>query len=166
MRFSTAIILTWAVVGARATPPPAGFELQDQYGARHRVAFPRQRISVLVFADREGSEQLESWVRPLYERYRGAIDIHGVAKLAGVPPPLRPVLRAIFRRAVEYPVMMDWTGRVSEEYAYEACRVNLVVVSPAGRVEYRFNGAATPAELDQCFARIDGLLGWSEPRAE
>jgi hypothetical protein len=167
MRFSTVMFFVLAAVAsARAGAPPAGFELRDQFGTRHQLSFPRDRISVLAFADRAGSEQLEGWVRPLYERYRDTIDIRGVAKLAGVPAPLRPVLRAIFRRALEYPVMMDWTGRVSEDYAYEARRVNLMVINPAGRIEYRFNGAATPTELQQCFERIDGLLGSSAPRAE
>ena len=72
---------------ARTDAPAPGFDLQDQFGKLHQVAFPKARVSVLTLADRAGSEQLEGWVRPLYERYRDTIDIHGVAKLDGVPPP-------------------------------------------------------------------------------
>jgi hypothetical protein len=167
MRFSTVMFFVLAAVAsARAGAPPAGFELRDQFGTRHQLSFPRDRISVLAFADRAGSEQLEGWVRPLYERYRDTIDIHGVAKLAGVPAALRGMLRAIFRRNLDYPVMMDWTGAVSTNYNYEARVANVVVLSPAGRIEYRFNGKASPAELKQCFERIDGILGTPAPRAE
>jgi hypothetical protein len=151
---------------ARADAPAPDFELRDQYGTLHQVAFPKERVSVLAFADRVGSEQLEGWVRPLYERYRDTIDINGVAKLAGVPAALRGMLRAIFRRNLKYPVMMDWTGAVSADYSCEARVANVVVLSPAGRIEYRFNGKANRAELKQCFERIDGLLGTSAPRAE
>ena len=170
MRLSTfsvvAFLVFWAVAWARADTPAPAFELQDQYGKLHQVTFPKQRVSVLAFADRAGSEQLEGWVRPLYERYRDAIDIRGVAKLAGVPAVLRGMLRAIFRQRLNYPVLMDWTGAVSTNYRYEARVANVVVLSPAGRIEYRFNGKASPAELETCFERIDGLLGTPGPRAE
>ncbi|MBN1269295.1 MAG: hypothetical protein JXB04_06900 [Kiritimatiellae bacterium] len=155
-----------ATAAAWADAPAHGFKLQDQFGRQHQVVFPGARISVLAFADRAGSEQLEDWVRPLYERYRDAIDIRGVAKVAGVPPVLQPVLRALFRRRLDYPVMMDWSGEVSTDYHYHAGEANVMVLSPAGRIAYRFNGRATPAELKACFARIDGLLAASAPRAE
>ena len=170
MRFFTVafVALTFLPAGlpARAKAPAPGFELHDQYGRLHRVAFPKARVSVLAFADRAGSEQLEGWVRPLYERYRDAIDIHGVARLAGVPPALRGMLRAIFRRSVNYPVMMDWTGAVSTDYGYEARVANVVVLAPDGRVEYRFNGKVSREELTQCFERIDGLLAAPGRREE
>lgn len=167
MRFSTAIFLAlFAGTWVRANPPSTGFELQDQFGTQHQITFPQNRISVLLFADREGSQQLEGWVKPLYERYRDAIDIQGVARLVGVPPPLRPVIRAIFRRLFAHPVMMDWTGHVSDHFAFESGRVNLLVISPAGQTEYRINGPATPALLEQCYARIDTLLGASATREE
>ncbi len=170
MRHFIVLFLFAGIVRAGATARvdvrAAGFELQDQHGRTHQVGFPKERVTVLTFADRAGSDQLEPWVRPLYERYRDAIDIHGVAKVAGVPSPLRPMLRALFRQSLAYPVMMDWTGEVSTSYRYEARVANLVVVSPAGTVAYRFNGPASPEELQRCFAAIDALRPSPGPRAE
>jgi hypothetical protein len=168
MRYSTfqcclAVVLLALI--ARADVPAPRFELRDQFGSEHEVEFPCPRVSVLVFADRQGCGQLEDWVRPLYERYGDSIDIHGVAKLKGVPSLLRPLLRSMFRNRLDYPVMMDWTGAVSTNYNYEASMANILVLSPAGRIEYRFNGTASPSELEQCFDRIDGLLEASSPRA-
>lgn len=145
------------VLAQEGVSAPA-FELEDQYGKRHRVEFPGEKVSVIAFADRAGSSQLEGWIRPLYERYRDAIAIHGVAKVAGVPRLARALLRRIFRRHLEYPVMMDWTGTVSTSYEYEKRVANVIVLSPAGQREYRFNGPASPEELERCFARIDQLL--------
>jgi hypothetical protein len=170
MRPFTALFLLLGNLGAAAAVDTGGqvggFELEDQHGRRHQVEFPKARVTVLTLADRAGSDQLEGWVRPLYERYRDAIDIHGVAKLAGVPTPLRPMLRALFRKGVDYPVMMDWTGEVSTNCNVEARVANLMVICPAGRVDYRFNGPASPEELRRCFARIDALLSRPGPRAE
>ncbi len=170
MRLSTLLALLCGFLGSAglsyAAVPASGFEIQDQYGKLHRVAFPKERISILVLADRTGAKQLDSWVRPLHARYGTAIDILGVARLAGVPAGLKPVLRALFRRTLKYPVMMDWSGDVSTRYQYEANLANLLVLDSAGRIEYRFNGAATPDALETCFRRIDGLLGTSAPREE
>lgn len=169
MRFFIFRFLVFAAVlpaVVRADAPAPGFRLKDQYGRRHELVFPAPSVSVLAFADRAGSEQLEGWLRPLYERYGDAIHIRGVARLAGVPGLLQPMLRGLFRRKVDYPVMLDWTGDVSTDYRYEAGEANVLVLSPAGRVVYRFNGRATESELRVCFARIDGLLKGAAPRPE
>ena len=170
MRLSTFLALLcgflWSAGLSHAVAPALDFELQDQYGNLHRVAFPNERISVLVLADRTGAKQLDSWVRPLHARYGKAIDILGVARLAGVPTGLKPLFRALFRKTLKYPVMLDWSGAISTRYQYEANLANLLVLDSAGRIEYRFNGAATPDVLKTCFRRIVGLLGTSAPREE
>ena len=86
--------------------------------------------------------------------------------MKGVPRVLRPLLNSLFRKQLDYPVMMDWTGDVSEDYDYQASLANIVVLSPSGQVRYRFNGKANPSELKQCFSRIDGLLEASVSHAE
>jgi hypothetical protein len=170
MRLSIYSFLTlWILCAVRTAPadiPAPDFTLQDQYGKLHRVAFPKARVSVFALADRAGSAQLEGWVSPLYQRYRDTVEIHGIAKLAGVPLPMRGMLRAIFRRNLDYPVMMDWTGAVSTHYNYQARMANVLVLNAAGRIEYRFNGPASPEELKLCFEQIDELLTMSAPRAD
>jgi hypothetical protein len=155
-----------ALLGALAAQASApGFALQDQHGQTHEIRFPQDRVFVLAFADRAGSDQMEGWVRPLYERYRESISIRGVAKLAGVPTILRPALRAIFRKNVVYPVMMDWTGSVSKDFEYVANMANVVVLGPDGRIEHRINGPVSEEALRACFERIDRLLLAPEPHA-
>ena len=134
------------------------FDLQDQYGKQHAFTFPRDHISVLVFADRQGSDQLEKWVRPLYERYVDTLDIRGVAQLRGVPTLMKPLVRALFRQGVSYPVMLDWTGAVSAQYDYEARKANVLILGPDGTILHRVNGEASRNRLVQCFSRIDRYL--------
>ncbi|MDZ4198803.1 MAG: hypothetical protein U1E27_05890 [Kiritimatiellia bacterium] len=154
----------WFASGARAENVPGRFRLQDQFGTWHDVGFPRDRVIVLALADRQGSDQLEGWIDPLVERYPDRIDLQGVARLAGVPSLMRPALRALFRRALDQPVMMDWTGIVSDDFRYQQGVVNLLVITPAGRIDYRFNGVASPEELIRCFESIDRILEASVPR--
>jgi hypothetical protein len=55
------------------------FKLRDQFGKTLQYLFPKERVSVLTSGDRKGSSQIEGWVRPVYERYRDRVDLHGVA---------------------------------------------------------------------------------------
>jgi hypothetical protein len=136
----------------------APFELLDQYGKQHCYVFPRPKVSVLLFADREGSEQIENWVRPLYKRYQDTIDINGVAILKGVPTFAQGLVRTLIRNRIQYPVMLDWSGDMAKIYDLQPGAVNLIVVSREGGITLRVNGASNQENLLQCFSQIDRLL--------
>jgi hypothetical protein len=136
----------------------APFELQDQYGKQHYYFFPRPKVTLLLFSDREGSEQIENWVRPLYKRYQDTIDIQGVAVLKGVPTFAQGLIRILIRNRIRYPVMLDWSGDLARIYELQPGVVNLVVLSREGGVTFRVNGASNQESLLQCFSRIDRLL--------
>lgn len=134
------------------------FSLKDQYDKRQDYQFPRDRVSVLAFGDREGAGQIESWVRPLYERYGEKVDIRGVAVLSSVPSPARGIVRRIMKRQVKYPVMLDWNGEVSRNYAYRGGRAGLFVIDRQGHILLETEGAADAAALARVFAQIDRLV--------
>jgi len=158
----------WAAAVAAAPAPErwtAEFTLADQFGRERTVAAAADRVRVLALADRAGSDQVEGWIVPLAERYAAAIEIHGVALLDTVPRALKPAVRSLFRRGSPHPILLDWTGAVARSFDYRERRVNVVVLAPDGRIVHRFNGAATPEALAECFGRIDAVLGESESRA-
>lgn len=136
----------------------SGFELKDQYEQRLTYKFPRSKISVLTFGDRKGSEQIEGWVRPLYERYKDRIDQHGVAVLSAVPSLMRGIVRRIFRKQVKYPVLLDWKGDVSRAYAYQSGKANVLVIDREGQIVMRATGPAGRQQLERVFAQVDQLL--------
>ena len=141
------------------------FTLKDQHKAEHKQTFPRENISIIALADRKGSDQLEDWITPFYKRYAENVDICGVANLKGVPKLLRPMIRGLFRKGVEYPVMMDWTGAVCESLNYTAGVADIFVVDTAGAVVHRISGAATDERLKACYAVIDRLIQEKEEGA-
>ena len=134
------------------------FELKDQYDKKLAYAFPKQKVSVLIFGDRKGSEQIEGWVRPLYARYQDRIDQNGVAVLGSVPSLMRGIVRQIFKSQVKYPVLLDWTGNVSRAYEYQSGKANLIVIDRNGQIVYCVFGAANESELHRIYAQIDKLL--------
>jgi hypothetical protein len=134
------------------------FTLNDQRQTAHRYDFPRPKISVLIFADYAASAQLENWIQPLYDRYRDAIAIDGVAVLSKAPRLLRGIVRAAFRDRLARPVMLDWSGAVSSDYQYEKGEANLFVIAPNGRILVKVVGAISAANLQRVRHTIDDQL--------
>lgn len=134
------------------------FELKDQYDNSASYRFPKQKVTVLTFGDRKGSEQIEGWVRPLWDRYQTKIDQQGVAVLSSVPFFARGIVRGVFKSKVKYPVLLDWTGKVSRAYSYSGGKANLYVIDRNGQIVMKITGAASTTELHKVFAQIDRML--------
>lgn len=134
------------------------FELKDQFKKVHKQAFPKKRVSIFALADRKGSDQLEKWITPFYKRYEDRVDVCGVANLKGLPKVLRPMMRGLFKKGVNYPVMMDWKGEISEDFDYQAGVADIFIISTEGFVVHRVTGEATPEKLNACYLIVDDLI--------
>ncbi len=155
----------FSAVQTQGTPTPQApaFTLKDQHRTTHHYQFPRPKISVLIFADYAGSAQLESWIRPIYARYRDAIAIDGVADLSSVPKLIRGMVRSAFRDRLARPVMLDWAGTVSTDYHYEKGQANLFVIAPDGHILLKVIGAMNNAKLQRVHHTIDRQLNRDAP---
>jgi peroxiredoxin len=134
------------------------FSLKDQYGKELSYNFPKEKVSILAFADKKGAEQLEAWIRPLYEKYTDRIDIHGVAELSIVPAIARGIVRGIMKKDVKYSVLLDWEGKVSKSYKYQKKQANIFIIDKNGFIVHKEIGAADEPRLAKLFQTIDGLL--------
>jgi peroxiredoxin len=136
----------------------ANFTLEDQFGKKISINFPSDKVAVLVFGDRKGSEQVEGWVRPLYGKYTDKIYIFGIAELSVVPWAVRPAVRMMIRRGSKTPVMLDWSGNVSKSYGYEKGKANVFVVGKDGSITAVKRGAASNAALNDLYQEISAIL--------
>ncbi len=134
------------------------FTLEDQFGNKIGIKFPSNKVVVLVFGDRKGSEQVEGWVRPLYEKYTDQVYIFGIAELSVVPWAVRPVVRGIIKSKSKAPVMLDWTGKVAKSYGCEKGKANVFVVSKEGKVIEVKRGAANSGGLNNLYSVINSAL--------
>lgn len=166
-----ACILFVGAAGALASPDTGGpthegddamqvpdFVLEDQHRNEHQYRFPRERVTVLLLADREGSQGLEDWVRPLYERYELDIDLRGIAELSEAPRIFRGLIRLGFRQVLEYPVLMDWDGAVCEALNYPGEIPRVVVAAPEGEIALKVDGEAGPDRIARVMKTVDELL--------
>jgi hypothetical protein len=134
------------------------FELLDQYARPRPCRFPKTRFTIIAISDGKGAGQLAPWIREIYSRYQGRVDIEGIADVSSSPKILRPLLKELFKKQVSYPVMLDWSGSVVRQFAYQKEVANIYLVDPAGRVAERLTGEASEKRLQLLFTKIDEAL--------
>lgn len=133
----------------------SSFALADQSNQPHQVTFPRTNLLVLTVADHKGSQQVESWVRPLKARFPANLAIEGVADVSSVPGLLRPLVQREFKKNFTYPVMLDWSGKVVKPLDCVGDAVNVFAVASSGEVLARFSGPANTNQLAQLVAILE-----------
>ncbi len=136
----------------------ANFGLKDQNDKYVEVNFPSDKPVILIFGDRKGSEQIDGWVKPLYQKYQGNVYIFGVASLSGVPSYARGLVRRLIKRQTSVPVLLDWGGKVSKSVAYEKDKALILVLNTDGTVIARDTGAADGPKLSKIYTRMDKAL--------
>jgi hypothetical protein len=164
MKKLKAIILSFAAIcvffsnQTFASDKAKDFSLKDQFGNNLEYKFPREKISILAFGDKDGSDQLEAWIRPLYDKYTDKVDIMGVAELSAVPAIARGIVRAMIKKKSKKAVMLDWEGKVSKDFNYEKKLANIVLIDKNGNIIAKQVGVADEAKLKKFYAEIDKLL--------
>jgi hypothetical protein len=147
----------WAMANDKPATVPS-FELADQFGKTHTVSFPREKVCVLTVADHDGSKQLEAWIAVLKEKYGDTVDFMGVANLTRVPGPLRGMIRGRFKKEMNYPVMLDWSGLVIKAVFNEAGKANVYVVDRNGVIVRHETGVVMEDKLKQTIAAMDTAM--------
>jgi len=149
-----------------AAPPQrlSDFVLSDQNSIVRSYSFPKQQVTTMIVADRAGSEQLEPWIKSLYERYGSRIDIDGMADVSMVPQPLHGVVRALFRNRLNHSVMLDWDGSVVKRLEYEPGVANIYVIDRRGAILKRITGRLNATLEQELFRIIDRAIGDQKTR--
>lgn len=134
------------------------FTLLDQFGKSTTIKYPCAKVNVFILADREGSKQIEPWVRHLYGTFADQIEIRGIALLKGVPAALRSTVRYIFKKRVNYPVLMDWDGDVTNRFPFKPNCACVVVVNAAGEIVASEFGAISNDGIERIHTAMDNAL--------
>lgn len=144
---------------AEASPPQApAFTLENLKGEKQSFSFPRSKILIIAIADQKGSEDMENWIQPLYDRYTDSVDIQGVAELSAVPKFARGIARGIISGIVKQPIMLDWTGTVSSQFGAQAGVTNVYAINAQGQIIAQGSGAANLDKLKAIAESVDAAL--------
>jgi hypothetical protein len=143
---------------AAASEHAAEFTLGDQFGEVWSHTYPRDRIGVIVFADREGSGRMSAWIELLRERYAGKIEVRGVAVLGEVPGAMRGLVRREFRKRYRTPVLLDWGGKVAERFGYVEGHVAVWLVDCDGTRLWQWSGGVDDTAVEEFCRETDRAL--------
>jgi hypothetical protein len=141
-----------------ATQAPASLELNDQYDAPQKLAFPAAKVTLLTIADKKGSDQISGWIEALKPKYADRIDIRGLADCGGAPGFIHGTIRKKFRETRKYPVMLDWTGKACAQFGYDKNVANLLVIRKDGSIAGRFSGPATAGSIAAASTALDQAI--------
>lgn len=134
------------------------FELSDQYERLHAIRFPVSKVLVVAVADRKGNAQIDAWIRPVHDQYRDRIEIIGIADVSAVPTLLRGMVRKRFPKEREYPVMLDWEGKVARSFDYRKETANVFVLDATGGVIWQGAGHANDSGIKALLNAIESLV--------
>jgi len=141
-----------------ATNAPACIELRDQFDSPQKLAFPTTNLTLLTIADKKGSAQVDGWVAALKPRCSGRVAIRGLADVGGAPGFVQGRIRKGFQESRQYPVMLDWSGKVCARFGYKKDEANILVLDRNGLIHARFTGVATAAAVAEVGVVLEKLL--------
>lgn len=139
-------------------PQAPAFILENLKGETQQFSFPRTKVLILAIADQKGSEDMENWIKPLYDRYNDSVEIQGVAELSAVPKFARGIARGIISGIVKQPIMLDWTGNVSGQFGAKAGVTNVYAINAQGQIIASGSGIASLDKLKAIAERVDNAL--------
>lgn len=138
------------------------FTLTDQFRKSTTISYPSKSVHVFICADREGSKQVEDWVRRLYDAHGERVDIRGIALLKGVPAAVRSTVRNLFKLRVRYPVLLDWDGEATSQFPFKAGCACVIVVNPSGAIVAAEYGPVSDEGAKRVDEAIDEALAEME----
>lgn len=165
--FAVAILGMWIAAAAAAageclsevpTNAPPRIELRDQFESLRILAFPTTNLTLLTFADKDGSAQLAAWVKPVQQRFPNGVAIEGIADVSAVPRPLRAMVRRRFQKAQSHSVMLDWSGETTKRFAISPNQANVLLVDWNGNILKRMTGKATEQAMKELCETIEQSL--------
>lgn len=130
------------------------FTLEDQFRKSHTIEYPTDKASIFVLADKQGSKQVEAWIRAVYDKFQDRVNIRGIALLKGVPSALQPTIRYLFKKQVDYPVMLDWEGKVTESFAFKPGIACVFVVNADGSIVLAEYGPAEERRSERVLSAL------------
>jgi hypothetical protein len=136
----------------------AEFELRDQFDKQQAIKFPAAKPILLIVADKKGSEGIEGWAQPLGVRFGERIRISGLADVSAVPQPIRGFVQGRFKKAIAYPTMLDWEGKICAGFKYEKGRPNIYLISRDGRFLEHYSGGVDEKRLKQLITAMQTEL--------
>jgi hypothetical protein len=121
------------------------YQLNDHRGDRHSDAEIRNRVALIIHADREGSHFVGQWGRAIRKALGDSVAEAmvrrvNVADVRELPSLMRPFVGRLFGGKAAVPTLMDWDGVFARSYALPPHTCSVLVVDRSGLIVARAGG--------------------------
>lgn len=123
------------------------FELTDQFNEAMTLKPPFEKPVIVTIADKQGSSELEEWIRPIQGEFGDDIEFFAVADLRSVPGLLRGMVRRGFKKEFTHPIALDWKGAAADQLSIAEDHANLFLLDRQGRLRLSVTGKAGEEQL-------------------
>ena len=167
------VVLAARPAGGEPVATPAdtliAFTCLDQFDRAHTDAELRDRVAVLLWADRAGNDHRRRWQRLLARELReeiatGTVAMRDVAHARGVPGFVKGMVKGSFSDDRQEWALLDWEGVFADAYAPTEGHLNVLVFAAGGAL--RLHEAVTDLEraaLGRMVAAVRAALADGPP---
>jgi hypothetical protein len=132
--------------------------LSDQYGTQHEIRFPAGKPVVFFVAGRKSHEVIGGWPERLRREVGMGVSIYGLGALQGVPGLFHGFAVETIRASHQWPVLLDWEGKLAGRWEVTEAAVLLVLVDKDGRVLRQVQGPWSEAVWEAFVPAVRALL--------
>lgn len=141
-------------IGLKAMP----FVLEDQFGTSWKWEHHwKGKPTVLVLADRTGSQYTSNWTKQLIEHFQKDVQFAAFADVSLAPGFIKGYIKERFREAFSYSILLDWEGSVFEYYRVQDGLPNVIYIDENETVRLHTWGTGKPDHVAQVIQAIDRL---------
>jgi predicted transcriptional regulator len=110
------LLLSAAVMGLQTGKNAPNFNLKDQFDKTWNLSGLKNKVVVVVAANRDSGESMGPWVDKLKSRYGNKIQILGLLDLHDIPGIGRGIAKSRIKKETRDPMMLDFKGDTGKAY--------------------------------------------------
>jgi hypothetical protein len=150
------MISTLACCAEEVAPTPR-IVLQDQFDKTHQVTFPTSKPVFVAIADQDAAKPMKLWIEASKQQFGTNVTYIGVADVRKVPAFLRSFIRKKFKEAYSYPVLLDWSGTLTQAFNAKSGVPNIYLLSRDGKNLATEVGEVTEKKLQRIGSALNEL---------
>ncbi|MGN6385392.1 MAG: TlpA family protein disulfide reductase [Verrucomicrobiota bacterium] len=143
--------------GAEEVAPSPRIVLQDQFDKTRQLTFPASKPVFVAIADQDAAKPMKLWIEASKQQFGTNVTYIGVADVRKVPAFLRSFIRKKFKEAYSYPVLLDWSGTLTQAFNAKSGVPNIYLLSRDGKNLANEVGAVTQEKLQRIGSALNEL---------
>ena len=110
------LFLCSALMALQTGKTAPNFNLKDQFGKSWDLPSLKNKVVVVVAANKDSGKSMGPWVDKLKTKYGSKIQVLGLLDLHGIPGIGRAIAKSRIKKETKDPMMLDFKGETGRAY--------------------------------------------------